>query len=94
MTTEKEKLRISLAWEILELKFTYYYPSDVHSSHKDKIKPDSYYDTIEDQYKKLCEELNKTPTASNMVGFSFDRPCCRLIHKKLTTPKSEVNKLC
>ena len=80
-----EQRRTQLAWYILELKFAYYYPSDIHPDHREEyIKPDHYYDTLEDEYRKICGKLGAPSTACDMVGFSFDRPSCRLVVSKLT----------
>ena len=59
-----EKRFIKLGWTILEAKYFYYVEPD--SKHN---KLDSWYDMLEDAYKALAKKLDRTPTASNHVGF-------------------------
>lgn len=78
---------VTLSWIILELKFAYYHPAKLHSSWADLVVPDSVYDAIEDQYKKLCSVHGATPTASDMVGFDFRRPSCVMVAGRLSEPR-------
>jgi hypothetical protein len=77
------KILNKFSWQILENKFKYY------EGAKFKLKPieDVEYDRLEDKYIKLAKMLNIEPTATNMVGFDYSRPSCRLVFEKLTKGK-------
>ena len=77
----------ALSWALLELKFAYYYPGNLHETWKELIVPDAEYDRLEDLYRKLCADHGVNPDAYNMVGFKFTRPCGALVADKLTKEK-------
>jgi hypothetical protein len=77
----------ALSWALLELKFAYYYPGNLHETWKELIVPDAVYDQLEDLYRKLCADHGVTPNVYDMVGFKFTRPCCALVADKLTKEK-------
>ncbi len=68
---------ITLGWTILEAKYFYY--ADAGNKN---CRADTWYDNIENEYKVLANKLNLTPTASNYVGFPYNRPCGRLVAKR------------
>lgn len=79
--TKDEQRFINLGWYLLEAKFVYYdSPPGV------KGISDIAYDKLEDEYKALAEKLGKNPSAC-MVGFSTERPSCRIVAEKVTTNK-------
>ena len=75
---DKRKRFVQLSWEILEHKCRYY------RGVGGKPIADAEYDALEDEYRKLAEELGEKPSAWEMVGFNIDRPSCRLVMAKLT----------
>jgi hypothetical protein len=86
--SEEEARRVSLSWLILEMKLAYYHPEKIHKSWlNDVVRPDKVYDALELEYINLCNKLGHKPTASDMVGFDFDRPSCRLVLERLSKPK-------
>jgi len=72
----KEQRFIKLSWQILEHKFRYYIQDR-------PIIEDHEYDKIEREYDDLAKELGEEPTASNMVGFNFDKPSCKSVADKI-----------
>jgi NAD-dependent DNA ligase len=73
---EAETLFARLSWEILEHKFRYYCGA------KYSIEPtviDEVYDKIEDKYRKLAKLLGHKTTATDMVGFDYNKPSCRAV---------------
>jgi predicted phosphoadenosine phosphosulfate sulfurtransferase len=78
--TEAKQLVVRLSWKILEHKFRYYEGAKYNL----KTIPDEKYDKIESKYKRLCKALKIEPSASDMVGFNYDKPSCRLVASKLT----------
>lgn len=74
---------VQLSWQILEYKCCYYNINYIHPKYRDKlIVRDTVYDSIESEYKEICSTLGIEPTATNMVGFDNNRPCCQLVRKK------------
>jgi hypothetical protein len=70
------------------LKLGYYYPNEINESFKDHlIKPDSYYDAVETEYRQLCDKYQIPATAADMVSFDLERPCCRFIKSIYSNPK-------
>ena len=79
-TSKSDKERqIELSWQILEHKWRYY------EGVKLGVVPiaDEEYDKLESEYKNLCEKLWVTPTASDMVGFDYSRPSCKLVVERM-----------
>ena len=69
--SRKERL-VKLSWDILKYKFHYY----------ENAKPlitDYQYDMLEKEYEALCKEFEIEPTATNMVGFDWNRRCCQMV---------------
>jgi len=76
MNQEEENNRyIELSWKLLEYKCRYYMWGN--------SIPDAEYDALEAEYIKLADQLELPKSASNMVGFSLDRPSCRLVYENL-----------
>ena len=63
---------VKLSWDILKYKYHYY----VNSA---PIISDYEYDMIEKEYEALCKEFNVPPTATDMVDFNWNRPCCQIV---------------
>jgi hypothetical protein len=83
-----EQRFVDLSWRILERKFAYYHPEQVHKSWKmDVTVPDALYDAEEGEYRHLAAKLGRPASAADAVGFPMDRPSGKLVMKKLTTPK-------
>ena len=74
---------VKLSWELLEHKYVYYHGI----SHGMKPIPDHEYDSLEREYLSLAKTLNREATASQMVGFDFDRPSCQIVVSKLNKKK-------
>ena len=72
---EARTLYIKLSWKILEHKFRYY------EGHKYGLTPisDDKYDKLESVYKKLAKLLKEPTSASDMVGFDYNRPSCKIV---------------
>jgi hypothetical protein len=83
-----KRIMVRLSWHILELKFLYY----DGAKYGLKAPDDSYYDAIEDKYKKLAERLKIAPTASDMVGFNYDRGSCKLVADRMISTKGKIKK--
>lgn len=78
---------VQLEWAMLELKLAYYHPQMVHVDwHKYVMRPDAVYDALEDLYKFIGTNLKLKLWVSEIVGFDFERPCCRLVFSKLSKP--------
>lgn len=73
------ELFVRLSWKILEHKWRYYWGV------RHGVQPisDEKYDKIETNYKKLAKVLKLKTYASDMVGFDFDRPSCRIVHENM-----------
>lgn len=81
LTREQAKsLVCRLSYKILEHKFRYY----EGAKYGLKSIPDDKYDKLEARYIRLCTLLKIEPTASNMVGFDYNRPSCKMVFNKLT----------
>lgn len=81
---------IALSWWILEQKALYYRghgDCGIHPSWMEHhAVPDHIYDRKEKRYESLALILECEPTASEMVGFNENRPCCQLVLAKLQKP--------
>lgn len=75
--------QIWYAWTILEHKWRYY----IGRGLKEDIDliGDQEYDQLEEEYKALCAYLDIPTSATDMVGFDFNRGSCKLVHHKLST---------
>ena len=84
---KKLELRFTaLTWQLLELKFAYYYPVDLHPSwqHLTSI-PDIVYDKLEAEYQMVGKKLKRpTPISDDMVGFDLYSRSGALVSTKLT----------
>lgn len=92
--TDLEKEFVQLSWWILEQKYIYYhgynFDGAVHPSWiKHHAAEDHEYDEAERRYEFLADILGKNPTATDMVGFNKNRPCCELVMAKLAKPFPE-----
>lgn len=80
MTKEEAiEKHIQHSWAVLEHKWRYY----VGTKYGVKPVSDEKYDKIEENYKKLCKVLKLPTTASDMVGFDFNRGSCKIVHIKM-----------
>lgn len=70
---------VELSWLILEHKYRYYMLSK-------PIIQDYEYDMLEKEYDGLADEIGLPKSASDMVGFKEDRPCCQKVMEKLAAP--------
>lgn len=66
---------LDLHYFILKQKYLYYYGV----SYGFRTIPDEDYDAIEQEYKRVCDELGKEPEASQMVGFNMKSPISHYI---------------
>jgi len=81
-----------LGWAIIELKIAYYHPHLIHESWKSTVfQPDSFYDALEDEYRKLSNVFGRAASACDMVGADFERPSVRLALSLIGQPKG-INK--
>lgn len=71
------------SWFILDCKYLYY----VRDA---SPVPDKTYDQIEKLYEALCVHFGEPPTATDMVGFSYDRPSCALVATRLDTADPSI----
>lgn len=82
-----------LAWRLLEAKFSYYCPEQVHESWRKELTiTDSEYDKLENEYLSLCKKHGKAPTAQQVVGFGAT-PACNLIRSKYSSKKERKQKV-
>lgn len=73
--SEKKQKMVKLSWDILKYKYHYYV--------NDKpIISDYDYDMIEKEYEALCKEFDVPPSATDMVGFNWNRRACQLVASK------------
>ena len=87
---EEERLT-QLGWQLLELKFAYYYPSLLHSSwEKLALVSDYCYDILEDEYFELSKLVRgkrvEETIIGSMVGFDLEgkvSASCKLVAEKL-----------
>jgi len=80
---------VQMSWKLLEYRLMYYHPDKVHPSWHDELTvPDSDYDLLEAQYKRVAEELGVVQTITHMVDFDLSRPSCKLVMKKLAKERS------
>ena len=87
------RMYVNLAWLILELKFQYYYPADVHPSWgSEYVLEDASYDQLEADYKELAKEHSLNTSASDHVGFPHDTPSGKLVMSRLMAPKPKEKK--
>ncbi len=76
MKTPEEQRHIELSWQLLEHKCLYYMTGST--------KIDDYsYDLLEKEYRQLCSDLWLEDSISDMVGFDWKRPSCKLVMEKL-----------
>ena len=82
----KQKIAL-LSWFILECKYVYYHNTNLRGV------SDAFYDKYEDVYKLLCKQESVIPTATEMVGFDFERPSCKLVVELVNKNKGISKKL-
>lgn len=75
-----------MGWDILEMKFAYYYPGELHPDWKDRVVSDHFYDAMEEKYREVCEKAG-VPASADVVGFPMESPSGRLVASKLRNPK-------
>lgn len=71
---------LELGWQILEHKCRYYILLN-------QVVSDFEYDQLEREYDSLADKLGLPKSASDMVDFDLNRPSCKRVHEKLTTPQ-------
>ena len=82
-------LMVSLGWQILEHKWRYY----VGRAHGIDTISDQEYDELEDKYVGACMAVGEEPY-SNVVGFTFERASCRIVHEKMCNKYGLIAKDC
>ena len=85
--SDKKKKFFKLGFEIIGHKFLYY--EGANHGLSGKVIADSKYDALEDEYKKLADELDLPTTASDMVGFDSSRPSCKMVMQHLIATKGK-----
>lgn len=70
-----DKRYISLRWTLLEAKYFYY-----HKPESKHVRPDSWYDTLEDELLILADKLGKPGKMA--VGFPIDTGSGRMVAEK------------
>jgi len=91
--TQEEQRYISLGWQILELKYVYYYAGVLHPDWEHlRLVSDQDYDKLEAEYRELAKKQGLRPT-TDVVGFPDNKPSGRLVMQKLSKPREEKARL-
>jgi len=70
---------IKLGWTLLEAKYFYY-----NDPENENTREDTWYDTIEDEYKALSIKLDIPATVYEKVGFPTNSPSGQMVATRCT----------